>query len=904
MKKNTAVIILLAFMMLLCACEEESVTSSPTVSPTQTEQTYVPTPSGREFLYDSSGNVIQMRQKSDYSLMWWRDGFNKGGKQQINMQTGNYGVGINTSNGKITNLGALEGITEAEAAKADNQLIDGLDEITTSYFIFNDNQDMKYTGTVAIGGGNISSRILESGRYINRIDVMSLKFNGLKGAVGRVEIAAMPQYLALELGIFSPDEKREDIGAGIRFTVPEQYSAVYSSDRAVTLAKDNGEGFTVVVPEDADMELDGKQLTIKRKLKIKRSKTDGLSVVVIPSKSASGQDAVNYLAAEQLEANAVQILPKEGREQQTELDISKGYLSVDLKRMSSGRHYSSDEELNKIDSLKLSITNNSDADITIPVQLINESGDFPVEGMSCMLRDAETGEPTGNHVQVCRNWHSYTTDKNGNYAASNDPKRLWSGTWFHGYTLLDIPAGKTVTYEVDVIYAKWGGVLACSHSQLCLAGWGGNYQQWETSTLGGFSDSFCYDIEKAHGTGAAINDILPVLSYGTSGQKYRWSTGVSGSDFFALYDKNGKEIPLKQLTTRFIKQGPCITEVAYSGITKDESVKVDIKANMSRTNDAAKAIYTVRYEFLKDVEFSRIYFFSLGSDGYNTSFSKITIGNTDGGASFNLGGKSYADGTVDIDMTNISEGYLGSQMQQRIDIDGEGLFVLQRSSQMYQQEYGEPGARMINLISWNSVINGKSYNKPSVSIKIKKAHYGAYNIPCSIVELGAPVEAGSVIEKGSMVEGIVQFVPLPTHLGEGENGYYGTDEGMLAIEGEGDEFIKNLAMHFVLGDSTLTAQKGEILQRYPAVIKTENDEAEITLNGGTGHVALTFTGVTGSSGYVLERLEDGAWVKVDQSVYGNDYWQCFYDADSDTYEMTYNVPSYYQGEQRFRFRKG
>ncbi len=920
------IIISMLLVISLCACSsntevygtqnvtENTSDATPTNGATQSpdvtqppEQELSPAPSGKQFLFDEAGNVIQQADMSDYSLMWWRDGFNKGGAQQMNMQTGTYGLAVNTSNGSIKKLGVIKNMLSwQEAACADNALIESLDGIATSYFALDsDGVRRKRTGVSPIGGPGVSSRILESGRYVSRIDVMSLTFESLS-ASGRVEIAAMPDYLTLELGLWSPN-KKQSLGAGITIELAQDYKQIYRSEEAVTFAKQNGEGLSIIAPEDAVMEVEQGKITVQKNFTVKANDIKGLSLIIIPSANASGQQVVNYLAAKQLSVQAEQISPYEGRNQSAKVEITKGYISVDMNRMNSNSatEFQDQDNLNKLDRLKLTISNPTNADISLPVQLVKE-GDFAVEGMSCMLRDINTGEPTGNHVQVCRNWHSYTTDKNGNYAASDDPKRIWSGRWFHGYTVIDVPAGKTVTYEVTVAYPMWGGIFACSHSQLCLAGWGGNYQQWETSTVGSFSDSFCYDIEKAHGTGAAINDVLPLLAYGSSGQKYAWPSGVSGSDFFAMYDKSGKEIPLKQLTTRFIKQGPCITEVVYSGITKDESVKVEIKVNMSATNDAAKATYTLDYTFLKDVEFSRLYFFSLGSDEYNTNFSKITFGNTDGGAEFDMGGTTYTDGTIDIDYNNVSTGYFNSQSQQRVDISGEGLYVLERNSQIYDQTYGIPGARMINMLSWSSEINGKRYDKPSLSLMINKAIFGAYDIPCAVVELGVPLEAGNVIKKGSRVQGIIQFIPLPTHIGEGENGYYGFDEGMLNIKGEGDEFIKNLAEHFVKGEKySMSASVGEVTSLYPATVKAVDDSAQVTLTGGAGHVAVTFSNLSSYAGYSLEQKQGDAWVRVDRSVYGNDYWQCFFDVDSATYQLTFNLPCSGdpKNEQTFRLVK-
>jgi len=54
-------------------------------------------------------------------------------------------------------------------------------------------------------------------------------------------------------------------------------------------------------------------------------------------------------------------------------------------------------------------------------------------------------------------------------------------------------------------------------------------------------------------------------------------------------------------------------------------------------------------------------------------------------------------------------------------------------------------------------------------------------------------------------------------------------------------------------------------------------------------VPLTFTNLPDPSSYSLEKLENGQWEKVDQSVHGNDYYQAYYDAPFGTYELTFNV---------------
>lgn len=67
-KLITAIIMLTAAVLLLCACTPGQTTVQPTQ--TQSGQTEQATPSGREFLYDKNGNVIQQPQVRDYTAMW------------------------------------------------------------------------------------------------------------------------------------------------------------------------------------------------------------------------------------------------------------------------------------------------------------------------------------------------------------------------------------------------------------------------------------------------------------------------------------------------------------------------------------------------------------------------------------------------------------------------------------------------------------------------------------------------------------------------------------------------------------------------------------------------------------------------------------------------------------------
>lgn len=107
---------LLALLLLFCSCQPGDTASvAPTESITAgaSEQ---PLPSGKEYKYDENGNVVQQPDVRDYTTMWWRDGFNRGGRWQMNMQTGYYGLTVNTVTGSISTLGAIEQeITQTQA---------------------------------------------------------------------------------------------------------------------------------------------------------------------------------------------------------------------------------------------------------------------------------------------------------------------------------------------------------------------------------------------------------------------------------------------------------------------------------------------------------------------------------------------------------------------------------------------------------------------------------------------------------------------------------------------------------------------------------------------------------------------------------------------------------------------
>jgi hypothetical protein len=89
---------------------------------------------------------------------------------------------------------------------------------------------------------------------------------------------------------------------------------------------------------------------------------------------------------------------------------------------------------------------------------------------------------------------------------------------------------------------------------------------------------------------------------------------------------------------------------------------------------------------------------------------------------------------------------------------------------------------------------------------------------------------------------------------------------------------------------TVTASTGTVLSEYPIKIKALRNQAQFIVNGGLGYIPMTFTDLQDYRGFTLETKDGSNWILVDQSVHGNDFWQTDYDAVSNTWQITYNLP--------------
>lgn len=329
--KLTALAIVFIVMLALASCNGDAL-PSPSASAVTNEgwapsSTLPAVTEDTPILDSETGSFVQQPSARDYSYMWWKSGFNNpAGGGQLNIQTGYYGMAVNPSQGQITKLDSInELVTQTEAGTEDNSRIDGMSAVSMDYNVAIDGETYEFSFVKKPDDNSSAySRILETGRYMQRIDIMHLRYSQLSDVLGRLEIAALPEYFSLEYSIFS-DYEIANADLEFSVTLSEEYvhSEASGDNKVMTFFKDNGSGITFVMPNRDGWSIRAEGNTVyfrAESLAVPKSEYTGFNVIVIPATQASLSNADIYYGSEQASVSAVQIEPREGREQDVEFD--------------------------------------------------------------------------------------------------------------------------------------------------------------------------------------------------------------------------------------------------------------------------------------------------------------------------------------------------------------------------------------------------------------------------------------------------------------------------------------------------------------------------------------------------------------------------------------------------------
>lgn len=504
-----------------------------------------------------------------------------------------------------------------------------------------------------------------------------------------------------------------------------------------------------------------------------------------------------------------------------------------------------------VERVRLELENPSGQPKRVHLVLSKRGGGFGITGMSPVLCGSD-GAPLGLPIQISKNWHI-------------------KPPWFDGITVLDLAPHARHTLEFRLAYAQWGGVPAVSHAQLALEGWG-THQLWDQCAIGSFGESICYDPDVNLGR-AMIDDVRPLMVWGMGVKehtKWSWTHNVGGGDFLVL-EQDGKRQFLGRQRTEYESQGPVLTTVRYVGETPDGAVQSSVTTQSWRSDDFVRGLYTLRYDVIKPISFSRLAFFQLGADRYNHNlFTEISRGDLSGLKETwrpPMGGKSYS--------------------RKGIAIEGEKPWFAvtgNRKNPPPITKEGDQGAwadRGVIIHRWSARVGGTDVPFPHYSI------YGTDDggIPSAVVELSPPPGVDELLP-GDHVDAQVEMIVLPQRADD----YYGPNEAFrtaLREHGGAWPMVHREAVGTAL---RVHAGVGKVLSEWPVMVRAKHGRrAKFSVAGASGYVPVSIIGARANAPFEFVVTKNGRRLPVGEPS-ATDWWQTRYRPTTKEYEFTFTIP--------------
>ncbi len=509
------------------------------------------------------------------------------------------------------------------------------------------------------------------------------------------------------------------------------------------------------------------------------------------------------------------------------------------------------EHLDRLDRWCVRLRNESDRETTARL-MFTQRDSLPITGFTPMLCDAD-GTPTGLPVQISKNWHR--RPEKGTLPHE--------GPWFHGCAFVRLAPKSQRNLVFQMVYARYGGVFAASHAQLCLIGWGHN-QFWDEAAIGSFGESICFEPGRVQRR-CFIDDVRPLLTLpqGRTAKLWGWADNSGGGDFLMWLDATGRYQPMRATRTDYRAYGPCLTDVSYTEETAGGELAARMDVSLPRSDDYLRTFFHLRYAVRDRMSWQRLAFFQLGSDFYNEAPSRrVAVGDENG----------------------LREEWEPKRANGMFDRSGLALSGPQPWVSVHGLDRGalSPGraaaSRGLIVRAWRAVLGGQPAPQPHVSFFSTEWGKGNHR---TVVEL-APPPAVTELLPGDFVEADLELVVFPADAAA----YYGPDQTFRAALAR-DADTWRLVHREAAGNSLRTqARHGRMVTPYPMVIEVDaGQRGTIEVHGGLGYVPVTFTGLAQPRGYRL--FLDGR--RVNQSVHGNDFWQTDYDPAKQDWRMTFNV---------------
>jgi hypothetical protein len=507
--------------------------------------------------------------------------------------------------------------------------------------------------------------------------------------------------------------------------------------------------------------------------------------------------------------------------------------------------------LRQYDELTLTLQNPGTTAARVPFQfhLGNPAG---ITGL-CPILCYEDGTPTGIPVQLSKNWHHPTL-----------------GAYFRPYMILPAKPGKT-TYKLRIAYAFYGTLPSASHSQLSLVGWGSN-TRWDQLAIGSWGETICFDAEMGP-TEVAITDVRGLmLRNGKDGKPWGWTDAGWGGDWLGLRDTTGNKLVFSEMKVAYLAQGPCLTDVHYDSYYGHDHV-VDLKAKIHtlRTDDYARTFSVLDYTFLKPITTKNSSFFRVGGKP-KIHTPVIAYGNKDG---------LIAEIQVPADAKK------DSLLVDQLTLTGEGPWWVSfaGSKPTGDRDWGT-ASRALIIRSYQVSLGGKIHSNPTISLPVVGEHPdGEKGVDLFLV----PPKGVAEFKAQDHIRLDIEWITPPRIADD----YYGPNETFRQHLTANPRSWKTVHREAKGNDLQVKVTGGTVLRNYPLMIQAASPaepKVAFEITGGVGYVPVRFEGLSSPDGLALYQVIDGAEVMLDQSAYGNDFWQTDYDTESDSFKMSFNLP--------------
>jgi len=796
--------------------------------------------------------------------MWWANGLRDEAKV-FNIQTSRYALSFDYGRFRLTHLLPLaDAPSQSQALVLNNKKIFGESNISLECVLHADGRQFR---AAAPGRGDpVNCHLVESGRFFQRryIEGLSWQQGAPKNRSG-FEVAAWPDRLLILLRV-KPETAITD--GALEMTLTFKQPNLKLQGGKVFGLKGPGDSGTVIFPVDESATGRGAHgRTCAFRLQVGNwaaGLEKQLGIVLYPTARGFSSLLKNAAGDERspVKIAAVQTHPVKTA-LRTVYDRQQGWHYVKLRndladKSPAGRN-------NRIERVALTLTNSANRPRVVRL-CFGKTHTFGIVGISAIVRDAK-GNPTGLPVQISKNWH---TKRSGRY----------KGPWYRGMTMLTAPASTTLKIEYVSVNAHWGGVAAASHAQLCLVGWGSN-QLWDEAAIGAWGESICFEPDQGQ-RGGAVLDTRPLMVHAMGDRpkrKWGWTHNVGGADFLVYYGPAGRKQHNSRMKTLYRRNCPVLTEVTYAGRTHDRNIDVQYTTSLYRTDDITRGVYRFSYDVRRPTPFKRLVLFQCGGDDYSyTGERKFARGNETGLTAewdTSWGGGRYK--TKPAELT------------------GRVPWISMHQAVRRRKDQGAWANRGVIIRSWDAKLGGKPA-RPWAAERGAKVR----GRDTSLMDIVPPPGVTKLLA-GDYVRAVVEHVVVPQYAKD----YYGPNENLRAALTRHADTWRMIHREAVGNDIVLKVSRGKLVRTRPAMIQARSNQAEFTVTGGLGLVPLTISGLADYRAPLLEIKTGDKWEQIDQSVHGRDFWQCDYNAESRTWEITYSVPLDSPGDKRttrsFRF---